>query len=234
MRWFNVLAAMAFVAVLASSEVLDCAEGRWQGRWVDVAATAYTPTDALDSAYHATKGARWRWVLADGRTHAKRTPYGIAVKLTQGRDEKWRPALPFGTRIYVPQGYGYLDRSRAGERVFTVDDGSASSQFDGRIGGRMHIDMRWVDGEDAVAWSGALGHQAMRVFIIERELARPEPVRTWPLALVEAELPPIAMEVVQVAEPPPARTWPWGLLALTPFLVAALGALIGLREPARA
>lgn len=227
MRYVNLLAAMAFMAVLAASEVLECAEGRWAGRWIEVAATAYTATNAIDSEYHASKGTRWRWVLADGRTNAKRTPYGIAVKLTRGGDGKWRPVLPFGTRVYVPTGYGYLDRSRAEERVFCVDDGSASSRYDARIGGRMHVDMRWVDTADAIRWSGASGHQVMRVFVIERDLPRPETARTWPPVIAEASMP--AIPPVQMNAPQPApTTLPWVLLIMLPFVVGVGGTVTGL------
>ncbi len=230
MRWINVLAAMAFVAAATTAEVFDCAEGRWSGRWVDIAATAYTPTNAIDSAYHESKGTRWRWILADGKTHAKRTPYGVAVKLFEGKDGKWRPALPFGTRIYIPLGSGYLDRSRTDERVFTVDDGSASSLYASRIDGLLHIDLRWVDTSDAVKWSGAEGHQVVRVFVIEQDLPRPvEPVVTWPVEIAEAALPRIP--VAEMNEPQPQGSW-WlvALLAIVPEVFAVLGLMVGLRR----
>lgn len=224
----KIAAVMAFMAALAATEVIDTPAGRWEGRWVEVAATAYTPTDPIDSEYHASKGARWRWVLADGRTNAKRTPYGIAVKLTQGGDGRWRPALPFGTRIYVPTGHGYLDRSRAQERVFQVDDGSAATVYQSRINGRMHVDLRWVDTPDAVAWSGAAGHQVLRVFIIERDAPAPapvvvvavEPVTTWPAMLEEATLPPVP---VPLWDEPGTSVWAWEILIVLPIVVVLAG-----------
>lgn len=227
MRWFLIMA----VAVSAmATEVYDTPEGRWAGRWMEVAATAYTPTNAIDSAYHESKGTRWRWILADGKTHAKRTPYGIAVKLIEGRDGKWRPTLPFGTRVYIPTGYGYMDRSMPEERVFVVDDGSASSLYRSRISDLMHVDMRWIDTSEAVQWAGAEGHRVMRVFIIERELLRlVDPVVTWPAALVEFELPSIPPAAMN--EPMPAGSgWLVGMFAILPFLLAGGGVVMGLRR----
>ena len=89
----------------------------WLGHWETVVATAYTPSDPIDDAYHDSKGARWRWITADGVTDVRRHPYGVAVPLRHG--EPW---LRFGTRVIIPTGLGYLDRSRADEREFVVDD----------------------------------------------------------------------------------------------------------------
>ena len=230
MRMLNLIAAMCFMAALAATDVLDTAEGRWEGHWIEVAATAYTPTNAIDSVYHAAKGTRWRWILADGHTNAKRTPYGVAVKLTQGGDGRWRPALPFGTRLYVPVGSGYLDRSRPESRVFPIDDGSASSQYDAHVDGRMHIDLRWIDTGDAIRWSGDEGHRMLRVFVIERDAPLPpEPLAVWPAAIAEVQLPRIPPAAENAPAPVFPRTW-LALLSLAPIALMACGVLRALRS----
>ena len=135
------------------------------GRWVEVCATAYTPTNDIDAEYHATKG-KYRWKTADGRTDVRRVPYGIAVPL-QRRSDKKLPVWPFGTRVIIPTGYGYLDRSRPEERMFKVDDTSESSKFFYSKNGKLHIDVRFVDDADAIKWAGPKGYRFIKIFIVE-------------------------------------------------------------------
>ena len=132
----------------------------WTGHWETVVATAYTPSDPIDDAYHDSKGARWRWICADGTTDVRRIPYGVAVPLRRG--EPW---WPFGTRVIIPTGLGYLDRSRADEREFTVDDvGNGAAYFPSEAG-HVHVDMRFIDRRDALRWAGPEGKRVIRVFV---------------------------------------------------------------------
>lgn len=135
------------------------------GRWVTVCATAYTPTNAIDSAYHETKGA-YRWKTADGRTDVRRVPYGIAVPL-QRRSDKKIPVWKFGTKVIIPTGYGYLDRLRPSDRVFKVEDTSESEKFFYEKKGCLHIDVRFVDDADAIRWAGPLGYRFITIFVVE-------------------------------------------------------------------
>lgn len=137
------------------------------GRWVQVCATAYTPTNAIDGAYHATKGA-YRWKTADGRTDVRKIPYGIAVPQQRRSDNKKIPEWDFGTEIIIPAGYGYLDNIRKDERVFPVDDTSESSLFFHSKQGCLHIDVRFVDTRDAIKWAGPLGYRFISVFVIDK------------------------------------------------------------------
>lgn len=137
----------------------------YKGRWIEVCATAYTPTNAIDSDYHATKG-KYRWKTADGRTDVRRVPYGIAVPL-QRRTDKKIPVFPFGTRVIIPSGNGYLDRMRPDDRVFPVDDTSESSKFFYSKNGKLHIDVRFVDDVDAIKWAGPKGYRFIKIFVIE-------------------------------------------------------------------
>ncbi len=134
-----------------------------RGRWVTVRATAYSPHDAVDGSYHATKGERWRWITADGRTDVRQSPYGIAVPRLAGG----RPAWPYGTRVLIPAGQGYLDQSQPDDRIFTVDDCGGAIRGKTERSGVLHIDLRYRSESSARQFGGDLGWQELRVFILE-------------------------------------------------------------------
>lgn len=154
-------------ALLLTLVVAACAQDEYDGfvgHWVNVAATAYSPSDPIDEAYHASKGSAWRWKTADGTTDVRRVPYGIAVPLFPGTT---RPALSFRTRIVIPTGYGYLDRIRPQERVFQVDDTGDGKEYYGTRNGMMHVDLRFRDHASAIAWAGPEGWRKIRVFLVD-------------------------------------------------------------------
>lgn len=132
------------------------------GRWITVRATAYSPHDAIDGDYHASKGDRWRWITADGRTDVRKQPYGVAVPRLNGR----RPALPFGTRMIIPAGQGYLDLSRPDQRIFVVDDSGGAIRNKTIASGILHIDLRYRSEASALAFGGALGWRELQVFVL--------------------------------------------------------------------
>lgn len=132
------------------------------GRWITVRATAYSPHDAVDGAYHATKGERWRWITADGRTDVRQRPYGIAVPRLAGD----RPAWPYGTRVLIPPGQGYLDQSRPDDRIFTVDDTGGAIRGKTERSGILHIDLRFRSESSARAFAGPAGWREMRVMVL--------------------------------------------------------------------
>ena len=133
------------------------------GRWLTVRATAYSPHDAIDGHYHATKGDRWRWITADGRTDVRTTPYGIAVPRLAGG----RPAWPYGTRVLIPAGQGYLDQTRPDQRIFIVDDTGAGIRRRTKESGILHLDLRFRSEEAARSFAGASGWREMRVFVYD-------------------------------------------------------------------
>lgn len=133
------------------------------GRWLTVRATAYSPHDAVDGHYHATKGERWRWITADGRTDVRTKPYGIAVPRLAGG----RPAWPYGTRVLIPAGQGYLDQSMANERIFTVDDTGGAIRGKTERSGVLHIDLRFRSESSAKAFGGDAGWRELRVMVLE-------------------------------------------------------------------
>jgi len=132
------------------------------GHWIEVVATAYSPHDSIDDDYRATKG-RWLYKTADGRTDVRSTPYGVAVPLL-ARSRK--PAIPFGTKLVIPAGLGYLDRSRQ-DRVFVVDDVGNGKEYYPERGGRLHVDLRFRDHASAVRWAGPRGYRFISVFVLD-------------------------------------------------------------------
>lgn len=149
------------VPVLSSVLPLGAGEeyAGYEGRWVEVVATAYSPHDAVDGDYHATKGDRWRYITADAKTDVRKVPYGIAVP---NFGLKNTPVIPYGTKVIIPAGQGYLDGSRPTDRVFPVDDtGSGISRKTLRTG-KTHIDLRYMHTEWALKWQT----KAIKMFII--------------------------------------------------------------------
>lgn len=141
----------------AAGEAAQSTLQGYTGYWVDVTATAYSPHDPIDGAYHATKGDRWRWITADGRTDVREQPYGIAVPNVGGK-----PWLPYGTQVIIPTGYDYLDGSRPTDRVFRVDDtGSAISKLH-KSTGKPHIDLRYA----THTWARRWRNKPLRIFVV--------------------------------------------------------------------
>jgi 3D (Asp-Asp-Asp) domain-containing protein len=135
-----------------------------RGYWITVNATAYSPHDPIDSEYHGRKGARWRWVTADGTTDVRRFPYGIAVPVVHG--EPW---LPYGTQVIIPVDTEYLAKSFPCEsdRVFTVDDTGARITKRSRANGRIWIDLRFKTSASATAWAGGQGFREIDIFVCD-------------------------------------------------------------------
>lgn len=140
------------------------------GKWINVVATAYSPYDPIDGKYHATKG-KWRWITADGRTNVKKTPYGIAVPLARKNGKKLnKPWYSFGTKVIIPIGYDYLDKKRANERIFSIDDVGDGKEYAPTKFGKLHIDLRFMSHDSAIEWAGPEGYREIRVFLIEEEI----------------------------------------------------------------
>lgn len=140
------------------------------GKWINVVATAYSPYDPIDGKYHATKG-KWRWITADGRTNVKEIPYGIAVPLARKNGKKLnKPWYSFGTKVIIPIGYGYLDKKRANERIFSIDDVGDGKEYTPTKLGKLHIDLRFMSHDSAIEWAGPEGYREIRVFLIEEEI----------------------------------------------------------------
>lgn len=151
------------LAVQAEERLRDAGRPALRGRWLTVRATAYSPHDAVDGSYHATKGERWRWITADGRTDVRREPYGIAVPRLVGG----RPAWPYGTRVLIPAGQGYLDQSKPDERIFTVDDSGGAIRGKTERSGILHIDLRFRSEDSARRFAGDQGWRDLRVLVLE-------------------------------------------------------------------
>ena len=128
--------------------------GPWIGYWQQARLSAYSPHDALDRAYHETKGERWRWITADGRTDVRASPYGIAAP----------SHVLFGTRIFIPRGHGYLDSSMSDprQRCFLVSDRGSAIERGSGADSRLWLDLRYRTEHSAIAF----GVKDAWVFII--------------------------------------------------------------------
>jgi 3D (Asp-Asp-Asp) domain-containing protein len=107
--------------------------GEW--REIEATLTAYCPCSICC-------GVRAAGLTADG-TSVDRQPYGIAA------DPK---RLPYGTRLWIPPGLGYLDHQRPTDeqRQFTVDDTGGIIRRRTRATGRIHLDVRFRQHGNAV------------------------------------------------------------------------------------
>lgn len=128
--------------------------GPWKGYWTKARLSAYSPHDRIDAVYRATKGDRWRWITADGRTDVRSRPYGIAAP----------SRIQFGTRVLIPAGYGYLDSSRPGgyDRCFTVDDRGSAIEHGTVPADGIRLDLRYRTEYSALAF----GVKEAWVFVI--------------------------------------------------------------------
>jgi 3D (Asp-Asp-Asp) domain-containing protein len=147
-----VIRAAALCLVLAR-----CAAETYMGAtgyWLEVQATAYSPLDAFTRDDIGNPSRR----TANG-TRTNRVPYGIAA------DPSY---LPYGTRIIVPHGFGYLDRARPMDsaqpeaRVFTVDDTGSIITERTRATGLVHLDLRFI----SVLSAQRFGSKRIAVFVI--------------------------------------------------------------------
>ncbi|CAK0748485.1 exported hypothetical protein [Azospirillaceae bacterium] len=145
----------------------------YTGYWENVVATAYSPHDPIDGTYHASKGDRWRWITADGKTDVREKPYGIAVPVSRTNAGNLKPLLPFGTKVIIPVGQGYLDNSKPNDRVFEVDDTGNGKEYFKHKNGMLHIDLRYMQHKWAIKW----GEKQIKVFIVtgvaQVEVAKP-------------------------------------------------------------
>jgi 3D (Asp-Asp-Asp) domain-containing protein len=142
MRW--VLAWLWCMACLCGQDMYQ----GWAGRWVTVVATAYSPLDGFTRDDQNNP----RRLTATGVSTLGR-PYGIAV------DPR---AIPFGTRLVIPAGNGYLDRLYPDDRLFIADDTGPLITNATRDTGVVHIDLRYIGVDDALRF----GVRRFRVFII--------------------------------------------------------------------
>lgn len=139
----------------------------FSGYWVTVDATAYTPTDPHDGSYHATKGVD-RWMTAGRISDVRKVPNNIAAPFRAGPDRVRNVTMfvDYRTKVLIPKGYGYLDRMRPEDRVFTVDDTGGTITKLTMQSGRVHLDLRFQSRSDAIKWAGPTGKRTIQVFVI--------------------------------------------------------------------
>lgn len=113
-------------------------------RWVLAEVTAYCPCALCCGTHDRTTA---------NNTSTDRVPYAFAADRS----------LPFGTRVYVPPGLGVLDRVRADDRWFTVDDRGGALDTEARRYGVLRLDLRVRDH----AWATAFGRRSVPVYLLE-------------------------------------------------------------------
>jgi 3D (Asp-Asp-Asp) domain-containing protein len=126
-----------------------------EGYWVKAVVTAYSPHDAIDSDYHLTKG-KDRWHTAS-MVDVREQAYGVAVP----HNGRGKPLVPYGAKIYIPVGYGYLDESRADDRWFPVDDTGGAITRNTSDTRQIHLDLRYRTEYSALRF----GRQEIDVYI---------------------------------------------------------------------
>lgn len=136
------------MALLILISAMQCAVAE-SGRWVEVILTAYSPLDKFtrDDTNNPQR------LTSTGKATAL-VPYGIAA------DPR---SLPYGTRILIPPGLGYLDRSRPQARTFIVDDTGSAIRENTRRSGVIHLDLRYIGVPDALRF----GRKRAWVFVYE-------------------------------------------------------------------
>lgn len=129
------------LAILASL----CLAGEWAE--LSVTATAYCPCKICC-------GVRGVGITADG-TDVREYPYGVASV----------PAfLPYGTKVIIPHGIGYLDKTYPeDDRVFTVDDTGGALRRNTFKTGHIHIDLRFIQHANALRF----GVKRITIFVWE-------------------------------------------------------------------
>lgn len=130
---------MRLILALAALGAGWAEEGRWE--WCEV--TAYAANCPKCETGNIT---------ANG-TNCDIRPYGIAAS----------PNLPFGARIYLPRGFGYLDESFPVSLVLPVDDRGGMVRSEWLRTGTTRLDLRFRTHYSARLF----GRKLMRVYIWE-------------------------------------------------------------------
>ena len=130
----------------------------YKGHWVDVVATAYSPDDQIDEAYHNKHPAGYHRT-ADN-TNTDKVPYGIAAP------QRGPMVIPFHTRLIL--GWPSSDGGPFG-RVLEVDDTGGVITRKSSATAHLYIDIRMKTEEDALKF----GHHTMYIFIIDQDESKP-------------------------------------------------------------
>ena len=138
--------SLGIIAIVTLALIAGCAVtakgAEVSGRWTMAEVTSYCPC-ALCCGMHDRTTAN--------NTNTDAVPYAFASDRS----------LPFGARIYVPIGLGLLDRVRASDRWFAVDDRGGALDTEARRYGVLRLDLRVRDH----AWAVRFGRRTVPVFV---------------------------------------------------------------------
>lgn len=112
------------------------------GRWIVAEVTAYCPCALCCGTEDKTTA---------NNTSTDLVPYAFAADRS----------LPFGSRVYVPAGLGVLDRIRAADRWFPVDDRGGALDTEARKYDVIRLDLRVRDHW----WAVRFGRRSLPVFV---------------------------------------------------------------------
>lgn len=131
-----------------------------KGRWITVIATGYSPNDKIDKDHPHCKDD-----FTASMTRISRNPYAVAVPMR--KDRHGRSSIPvivdYRAKMYIPTGYGYLDKSRPDDRIFVCDDTGGVINSRTRRTGIPHIDLRFK----TEAAAKKFGKKKIEVFIYD-------------------------------------------------------------------
>jgi hypothetical protein len=143
-------AAIALVLILltAGGLIVACSvrasgvEDIAAGRWMMAEVTAYCPCALCCGTHDRTTA---------NNTNTDVVPYAFAADRS----------LPFDARVYVPAGLGVLDRIRADDRWFAVDDRGGALDTEARRYGVLRLDLRVREH----AWAVRFGRRSLPVYV---------------------------------------------------------------------
>ena len=131
---------LLLLSLTVTANALEYAHAK--GKWITVEATAYCPCEiCCDTRTETTAN----------QTSTNAVPYGVAAS----------PDIRLGTRVFVPEGIGYLDATLRGDRWLVADDRGGALRTEWRRSGITRIDLRYKTHASAKAF----GRKFIVVFI---------------------------------------------------------------------
>jgi len=140
----KIIILFTFVALLNSAES--------EGRWVRALVTAYTPWDVLDSNSGYQDG--FTSTMVNTNSNDPNKIYGVAA------DPR---AVPYGTKIYVPEYWESLQSNKNSIPTRIVVDDTGGAMRNNWDDGVLHLDVRYRTTKSAKNW----GRRWMMVYIYD-------------------------------------------------------------------
>jgi hypothetical protein len=141
--WHKIWGGVVLIIATTFLTIGLCAEDTTRsGYWTTAEVTAYCPCALCCGTHDRTTA---------NNTSTDAVPYAFAADRS----------LPFGASVFVPVGLGVLDRVRADERWFGVDDRGGALDTEARRYGVLRLDLRVRDH----GWAVRFGRRTLPVFV---------------------------------------------------------------------